>query len=353
MCNKVITKYSKCGHEDIDIFPCDKSLDEGVCPLDEPQIKENTNDHQLCHDCLERDHLESALQQIAEDEALRPVPRTAKSPRDPNAPKHYFIMREWFPWCGHYARYKWTDIEAEGDEDQYMDEQQYGSCYGCAEAHPATIKLMQQRGEWEGNPDPWGERRNITATSGSAGAAAAAPLDADSLIHPAFRDDHQGYESDDLYDDSPAKNKGVSGRPSRHVEENYDHPGFDDRHERGYSEDEDDNRSLSPPPRHPSHSAHYEGGYDSEPEDRLHGSRDATPNFDDDYMPPPAFQTTAPGGGAPKIFPGGPTEISEEDRKRYGLPAGLSNAQLKSILKRKQDEARDAMRQHSTGALDE
>ena len=311
------------------------------------------------------------MKQIAEDETLAPVPRTARGgARDPNAPKRYFIMREYFPWCGHYAKYAWTEIETEGNEDEYMNNEEPGRCYGCAHAMPGMIEKMKARGEWDGNEDPWGEREKINSTSaGSAGAAASAPFDPESLIHPAYRmshhhdddDDDQRYASDEEYDTSQAKNKGVSGRPSHPEDEDgYDdddddhhHPYDDDRYEReGYSDDER-LYNDSPPPRHPMHTIdHHRRDYlDQEPEDRFHGSRDATPDFDgEEEVPPPDFRTVPP---PRREAPAAPDEISEEMRKRLGLPAGLSNAQVKSILARKEAEARDAMRQHSSGALDE
>ena len=352
MCNQVITKYSQCGHEDTDSFPCDKFLDDCECPLLKPQLKENTNDYQPCPDCQDKVHLENALKQIAMDESLKPVPRTAQAPRDPNAPKHYIIMRESFPWCGHFAKYQWTDIEAEGDEHMFMDEQQRGRCYGCAHAMPGVIEKMKERGEWEGNPDPWGERNKINSIPGSAGPAASAPFDPDLLIHLAFRgaqghDDHQTHESDEEHDTSQAKNKGVSGRPSHHDEEEYDHHSLDDRSESEEYSDDEGKFGYPLPPRH-STDHHRQDYSDSDPEDRLHGSRDASPDFDDEEVPPPDFQTHAPRHEAP----GAPDE-TEDIRKRLGLPAGLSNQQVRSIMARKESEARDAMRQHSTGALDE
>ncbi|KAL9114370.1 MAG: hypothetical protein Q9187_007485, partial [Circinaria calcarea] len=303
MCNQVITQYPQCGHQDSDTFPCDPLLDTGTCPGPTTTPKILTRDENTpCHACAETQHLKAALLRIEQDASLAPVSSRSRirsnhgndngnGPNTAQPTTHYLQTREFFPRCGHGARYQWTDFEADDPRHRYMDtEIPFLVCYGCESAGLEAVAALQARGRWEGNDDPWGEKAKVAGGVGGSGTAAGAGAGTDAGVSapvpapvyapptpapsgpvsgpdPADDDDLYGssaqrsfYHDDDddddasgsgsgseegdgEYDTSAAKNKGVRGRPAR-----YPSPRRRSRRRRrhrrderaGYSSDEED-----------------------------------------------------------------------------------------------------------------
>ena len=130
------------------------------------------------------------------------------------------------------------DFELEDDSPEYITEELPGSCHRCCAALDWQIEQKKERGEWD--EDPWGEMQKLTtveatrsaggdvgpsqwpATATASGSSAPALPDFDPDVArpapvaalPGAR--HVDYGGEDGNGDtSPAKNKGVAGRPPR------------------------------------------------------------------------------------------------------------------------------------------
>ncbi|MCJ1430710.1 hypothetical protein MMC27_000060 [Xylographa pallens] len=232
MCQKTVVTHSACGHDVEDTFPCETSLDTGLCPSSESKI---TTEETYCPACEEDAHLAAAMKQIETDASLAAVPIPVK---DPSAPKRWAKTREHFSHCGHFANVTQQDFELEDDSPEYITEELPGSCHRCCAALDWQIEQKKERGEWD--EDPWGEMQKlttveavrsvsgdvgpsrwpVTATASSSSAPTRPDFDPD-VAYPAPAAALPGaryvdYGGDDGNGDtSPGKNKGVAGRPPR------------------------------------------------------------------------------------------------------------------------------------------
>ena len=108
----MIVTTHECGHEDKDLFPCEKSIDNPNEPYPEPSTKE-TPSTDACPKCAEDAHLAAALKQIEMDASLAPVTAVTKG---------LARTREWYPECGHYSNQVIQDFELQ-DGPEWIDEE--------------------------------------------------------------------------------------------------------------------------------------------------------------------------------------------------------------------------------------
>lgn len=149
MCKNITTKFPKCGHEEVNDFPCNEILDGAACSGKTEQV--DTDSEKKCPDC---EHYDNALLQIATDANLAPHKPTAGSAPAYTGPKMYHIRRFVWKHCKHIKDF-WTDEECFDPECVYLMEPQEWACDKCAAAHPSILDRMREERKLD-KPDAWG-----------------------------------------------------------------------------------------------------------------------------------------------------------------------------------------------------
>ncbi|KAI9873082.1 MAG: hypothetical protein M1830_000855 [Pleopsidium flavum] len=214
------------------------------------------HDDALCFTCQDEADVLSEFEQ-ADEHVKAAVDLHAR-------PKLFF--KEYIQWekCGHRSHLRWTDIERDPEDQEYLVVSETGQCFGCANVPAHQLKRMKL------GPEPWGfSFDEIEGVPGSSSASSAEqyshpilssssssaavnasltpPRTVLSPAEPPFRKTHlneQHSDNDDpdnLYDASP-QNSEYDESPDHTAAGNTDST----ESEADFSDDDDDDNPESP-----------------------------------------------------------------------------------------------------------